>query len=32
MPMETLRFTKTALMTLPIPEDGKRTEYAESVV
>ncbi|EPY4741852.1 TPA: tyrosine-type recombinase/integrase [Klebsiella pneumoniae] len=30
--METLRFTKSALMALPIPEDGKRAEYADSVV
>lgn len=30
--METLRFTKSALMALSIPEDGKRAEYADSVV
>lgn len=30
--MKTIRFTKATLQTLPVPEDGKRAEYADSVV
>lgn len=30
--METIRFTKAALLELPAPKDGKRVEYADSVV
>ncbi|KLP39529.1 integrase family protein [Enterobacter ludwigii] len=30
--MRTIRFTKAALLDLPTPEEGKRAEYADSVV
>ncbi|HCA3883323.1 TPA: integrase family protein [Salmonella enterica] len=30
--MKTIRFTKAALLALPVPENGKRTEYADCVV
>lgn len=30
--MRTIRFTKAALLDLPVPEEGKRAEYADSVV
>lgn len=30
--MDTIRFTKAALLELPSPTNGKRTEYADSVV
>jgi integrase len=30
--MKTIRFTKSALLELPVPEAGKRAEYADSVV
>ena len=30
--MRTIRFTKVVLMELPVPDAGKRLEYADSVV